>query len=99
MIAIYLLGSFAMFGGFVAMSRDTLRGGAMLAESQRAGVLGHDLRVVAGNSAQTRPWTARERDEAAFVPAMDADRLATKSAAGTQRLKGAVGECPRGIPA
>lgn len=97
MIAMIQLGS-VVSGGSV-MFGDTLRGGAMCAESQWANVLGHGLRVVAGNSAQTRPGTGRERYGADLARAADASRLETKPAAGTPRLKGAVGECPRGIPA
>ncbi|QBI52646.1 hypothetical protein EKD16_04180 [Streptomonospora litoralis] len=94
MITIFQLGSLAVSGGSVAMSWGTLRGCATRAEFREAGVLG-DLCT----AAQTRPGTGRERYHARLARMANVSRLESKPAAGTQRLMGVVGECPRGIPA
>ncbi|MFC4865700.1 MULTISPECIES: hypothetical protein [Streptomonospora] len=89
------IGSFAVSGEFVAMSWDTVRNGAACGRPRPVGVQG----VSSANARLTRPGTERGHGYARLARTADLSRLESEFAAATQRPKGVVGECPRGIPA
>lgn len=93
MIANLKPGSIAVTGESVVMSRDTVRSGALRVKPQHVGVSGIDQQRVLHLG-----MTGLERFYARFARTADCSRLETELAAGSPRLKGVVGECPRDIP-
>ncbi|MDT0301511.1 hypothetical protein [Streptomonospora wellingtoniae] len=95
MITSYEAGSFAVSGEFVAKSWDTVRNGAACGQPRPVGVQG----VSSASARLTRPGMQRGHGYALLARTADISRQESEFAAATQRPKGVVGECPRGIPA